>query len=62
MGRREVRRVRLDQGDKGARLELMRRRLRQTDACLTVSGGACHEWHGTPGVASAFLQARCSCA
>ena len=51
LGQVEVRRVR--QQD---RQELMRKTLRAEDETFSLAGGAMHEWVGTAGVASAFLQ------
>ena len=54
LGQIECRRVRIEPNAPSR--ELMRRTLKHTDACMNLVGGACHEWYGTAGVASAFLQ------
>ena len=54
LGQIECRRLRMEA--RGPPLELMRRTLKHTDSCMNLGGGASHEWKGTAGVASAFLQ------
>jgi len=53
LGQFECRRVRLDGT---TALELMRKTLTPSGPPAVLSGGACHEFLGNPGVASAFLQ------
>ena len=54
LGQINCRRLRLEANKPS--LELMRRTMKYTDPCMNLFGGACHEWSGTAGVASAFLQ------
>jgi len=57
LGQFEVRRLRYDiTGKTEAPMELMKRVLRQGGATQFLSGGSCHDFKSTPGLASAFLQ------
>lgn len=54
LGQSELRQLAPQDG--AAPQELERTTLRADDALIDLAGGALHEWRGTPGVASAFLQ------
>ena len=57
LGSFTLRRLRFDITSKvEAPIELMKRTLKAGDKPLLMPGGACHEYFGLPGVASAYLQ------